>query len=131
MGAPSERVAPISGSADTTPWADRYHCVAAPMMAVRRSVENDMAVRKRLKRPTKINMEPLIVLAVRGPKDGCQGSWYWRAELHRDGVTRTVWCGWATRTATRMAANLVADNRLQEPSRRARVVRSVRDLLEV
>ena len=49
---------------------------------------------KRTRKPKKWSVGPIRVRAVRGPKFD---RWYWRAEVHRDGQSDTVWTGWASR----------------------------------
>ncbi len=83
--------------------------------------------------------KPLIVGPLRARPIRCRsktaaqdGRWYWRAELNRDGQTKTVWTGWALRDeCSRMLADLVARDDLDTP--RGEVIaetRTIRDLLE-
>ena len=61
------------------------------------------------KRPKRIALGDVVVRAIRGPKPGDQRLWYWQAQRSFDGVRRTVWSGWATRTdATSIVLDLVA-----------------------
>ena len=48
----------------------------------------------RTRKPRKWSVGPIRVRPVRGPKGE---RWYWRAEIHRDGQSTTVWTGWGTR----------------------------------
>lgn len=66
----------------------------------------------------------------RGPDE--YGRWYWRAEVYEDGVSRTVWRGWATEAdAVQAVAALVARNGLHEPSTGPDEARTVADLMEL
>ena len=86
---------------------------------------------RRTRKPKKWSVGPIRVRAVRGPKNG---EWYWRAELHRDGESRTLWTGWATRQAAEMrVAALLADG-LEQPVKAGstdRSIETVKDLMEV
>ena len=48
------------------------------------------------RRPAKVIVGPIRARAIRGPHSDDRSSWYWRAELHEDSATRTVWTGWAS-----------------------------------
>ena len=59
------------------------------------------------RRPKPFGVGPVRVRAINGPRDN---QWYWRAEIHENGASRSVWSGWATRTdAAKQVAGIVAE----------------------
>lgn len=56
-------------------------------------------------RPKPFSVGPVRVRIQSGPRDGEPDTYYWRAEVHSQGLSRTIWSGWATATH---AAEIVA-----------------------
>lgn len=81
------------------------------------------------RRPAPITVGPIRCRAIRGPTRA-SALWYWRAELYRDGASRTVWTGRGERGDVEAAlAALVASGEHLEPTQRhASQVRTVADL---
>lgn len=83
-----------------------------------------------IRAPKPIGVGPVRLRVVRDRGQQAAGTWYWRAELNRDGRSVTIWTGWATTVeAQREVAALVARDQL-DGGPRATEAKTVRDLLE-
>jgi integrase len=81
------------------------------------------------RKPATLHIGPLHVRPRRGPNEA--GLWYWRADWYRDGKDHARGIGWATpQEAQRLAADLVAREKFEEPKPRGEAIETVRDLLE-
>ena len=75
-------------------------------------------------------MGPMRVRPVRGPKGE---RWYWRAEIHRDGQSTTVWTGWGTRQEVERTLGEMLAKGVEQPIDRTQPderIASVCDLME-
>jgi len=89
--------------------------------------------RRSQRKPKNIIMGPVRARCIRcRSKTATQdGRWYWRAELHQDGHTRTIWTAWATRQeCSQQLAELIARDELDKPAAAEPEVQTIQDLLE-
>lgn len=85
------------------------------------------------KRPKKVVVGPVRARAIRSrASTAATGDWYWRAEVHRDATTLTVWNGWATRAVVEetLARLLTEGTLFDAPEADPEPVRTTRDLME-
>lgn len=83
-----------------------------------------------IRAPRPIGVGPVRLRALKDRGQQGPGTWYWRAELNRDGRSVTVWTGWATAVeAQREVAALVARDQL-DGGPRPTEAKTAKDILE-